>query len=131
MVNEETSTNSEDVSVEEAKKKNKQEAINKALRQKYEREMKIYEEQSNTILDEVRRKGVSVTTTDDKKKLPEMITDIHILFSRQLPEFVYEGVDTSKELEKELNATLDDKIKEAKNKKKDEDSDSSETTDDD
>ena len=82
-----------------------------------------YETQSNEILDSVRAKGVSVTTTDEKKKLPEQISDIHILFSTQFPEFVYEGVDTSDELEKELNGTLEQKIKDAENKKKNEDDD--------
>lgn len=120
--NTETTSDTENSSLTDADKTKDQEKINKALRQKYEKEMKIYEQQSNDILDGVRAKGVSVTTSDEKKKLPEMITDIHILFSRQLPEYVFEGVDTSKELEKELNAGLNDKIKENENKKKDEDS---------
>ena len=110
-----------DTQTDKAKKDNNQDEINRALRQKYEREMVIYEEQSNKILDGVRKKGVSVNTTDDKKKLPEMITDIHILFSRQKPEYVEEGVDTSEELEKELNYNLEEKIKENESKKKDED----------
>lgn len=114
--------------VKQAVKENDQEKINKALRQKYEREMVIYEEQTNAILDGVRQKGVSTSSEDVKKKLPEMITDIHILFSVQNPEYVYEGVDTSKDLEKELGQTLDEKIKEAQNKKKDEDSNTSEET---
>lgn len=102
-----------------------QEEINKALRQKYEREMQIYEEQSNQILDGVRKVGVSVDSRGGKKKRPESISDIHILFSRQKPEFVHEGVDTSDELEKELNGELEDKIKEQEKKKKNEDKTSS------
>lgn len=119
-VDTETTKDTESSSTDEKKNKD-QEKINKALREKYEREMKLYEQQSNDILDGVRAKGVSVTTTDEKKKLPEMVTDIHILFSRQMPEYVFEGVDTSKELEKELNQSLEDKTKEEENKKKDED----------
>lgn len=98
-----------------------QEEINKALRQKYEREMHIYEEQSNEILDKVRKEGVSVDTRGGKKKRPESISDIHILFSRQKPEFVKEGVDTSEELEKELNGDSEDKNKDEEKKKKNED----------
>lgn len=110
---------------EKKKKEEEQEKINKALRQKYEREMQIYEEQSNEILDGVRKVGVSVDTRGGKKKRPESISDIHILFSRQKPEFVKEGVDTSEELEKELEGNSDEKNKEEEKKKNDEDKTSS------
>lgn len=72
-------------------------------RQKFEYEMDNYDQTSNKILDGVREKGVSISTSGDKKHLPEMITDIHILYSRQKPEFVFEGVDTSDDLVDELN----------------------------
>ena len=80
-----------------------QEKKNRALRQLYEIEMENFEKTSNAALQGVRDKGVSVNTTEEKKKLPEQISDIHILISRQLPEFVQEGVDTSEELEEEIN----------------------------
>lgn len=88
--------------------KEEQERKNKALRQLYEMESENFEKTSNAILQGVREKGVSVNDTNDKKKLPEQISDIHILFSRQKPEFVFEGVDTSEELEKELENADDD-----------------------
>lgn len=128
-ISETTSSNAnEPTDVQQAVKENDQEKINKALRQKYEREMVIYEEQTNNILDSVRQKGVSTSSEEVKKKLPEMITDIHILFSVQNPEFVQEGIDTSDDLEKELGQTLEEKIKESQNKKKDEDSETTEET---
>lgn len=77
-------------------------------RQKFEYEMDNYDYTSNQMLDEIRQKGVSISTTGDKKHLPEMITDIHILYSRQKPDFVKEGVDTSDDLVDELNGESDD-----------------------
>ena len=99
---------------EEAKKKSKkeeeeeQEKKNKALREKFQLEVENFEQTSNETLDHVREKGVSIDSTDAKKKLPEQISDIHILFSRQKPEFVFEGVDTSDELRKEIEGEDDD-----------------------
>lgn len=85
-----------------------QEEKNRALRQAFEMETENFNKTSNAILQGVREKGISVNDTNDKKKLPEQISDIHILFSRQKPEFVVEGVDTSEELEKELEESSDD-----------------------
>lgn len=99
---------------EEAKKKKKkeeeeeQEKKNKALREQFQMEVENFEQTSNETLLHVREKGVSIDSTDAKKKLPEQISDIHILFSRQKPEFVFEGVDTSDELKKEIEGEDND-----------------------
>ena len=98
-------SNSSNDKKETDEEKEEQERKNKALRQLYEMESENFEKTSNEILQRVREKGVSVNDTNDKKKLPEQISDIHILFSRQKPEFVFEGVDTSEELEKELESS--------------------------
>lgn len=99
---------------EQEKKKTKkeeeaeQEEKNKALREKFWLEVENFEQTSNETLNHVREKGVSIDSTDAKKKLPEQISDIHILFSRQKPEFVFEGVDTSEDLRKEIEGEDED-----------------------
>lgn len=93
---------------EKEEKEKEQEAKNKALREKFQLEIENFEQTSNETLTHVREKGVSTDSADAKKKLPEQISDIHILFSRQKPEFVFEGVDTSEELKKEIEGEDDD-----------------------
>lgn len=93
---------------------------NHAIRQKYEKEMQYFEDSSNKLLEEVRQFGASINTKGDTKMRPESITNVHIYFSRQLPDYVIEGVDTSEALEKELAGDLEERIKEAGAKAKEE-----------
>lgn len=66
------------------------------IKKQMEEEIKKYEISSNKILDGVRKNGESVQYPDGtRKQLPEEISDIHIMWCRQKPEYVVEGVDTS------------------------------------
>lgn len=92
-------------STDKSKKKeeSEQEKRNKQLREAYEKSMENFERTSNTILDTVRDRGVSIYAPDpleNAKQIPEEISDIHILYAQQLPEYVKEGKDDSEEQEK-------------------------------
>lgn len=85
------------------KKETPEEKKNKELREKYAKEMANFEKTSNTILDSVREKGVSIHTPNPQNSLkqsPEEISDIHILFSQQYTKYGKEGEDTSEKQEK-------------------------------
>lgn len=90
------------------KKKSEQEIRNDKLRAKYAKEMENYERTSNQILNVIRQKGVSVHAPNPSlapKQAPEEITDIHIVFSQQLPKYAKEGEDDSEEQEKKASQT--------------------------
>ena len=90
------------------KKKSEQEIRNDKLRAKYAKEMENYERTSNQILNVIRQKGVSVHAPNPSlapKQAPEEITDIHIVFSQQLPKYAKEGEDDSEEKEKKASQT--------------------------
>lgn len=107
------------------KKKSEQEIRNDKLRAKYAKEMENYERTSNQILNVIRQKGVSVHAPNPSlapKQAPEEITDIHIVFSQQLPKYAKEGEDDSEEQEKksaqkQSNSTNDEDSKDKTTKK--------------
>ena len=95
-------TNSSSSKTKGIKDKSDEEKRNDKLREKYAKEMENYEKTSNKILEAIRSKGVSVhapNPTLTPKQSPEEITDIHIVFSQQLPEYALEGEDDSEEQE--------------------------------
>lgn len=89
----------------------KQAAKDKKLREKYAKEMENFEKTSNIILEKVRNMGVSVHAPHPNyalKQSPEQISDIHILYSQQIPEYVKEGTDDSEEQEKKAKSSSSD-----------------------
>lgn len=112
-----------EVADKDKKKETETEKRDKQLRAKYEKEMENFERTSNTILDEVRKKGVSIHAPNPQetpKQRPEEISDIHILFSQQKPEYVKEGKDDSEEQEKKAKqGSTSDKDKDTDSKDKD------------
>ena len=99
--------------VDEKKEKSDQEKRNEKLRDAYEKSMENFEITSNEILERVREGGTSIyapSPLENAKQRPEEISDIHILYSQQIPSYVQEGEDDSEEQEKKAtNPSTDEK----------------------